>query len=271
VGIRELLPVFWLCAGLACEAPDASSLALPPAAVAGDPSVSVEPIALVAVQASPQPPPPLPPGLQLTPPPPPQPPAVRVIFQGPSDAKRIALTFDDGPSADLTPRVLDLLQHYEVHSTFFVLGAKAEHNPGVLRRIASEGHEIGSHGWSHRSFRGLFHSEIREELEDTAAAIEDAVGSRPRLLRPPFGKYADSATTIFEDMRLDVVLWTIDSRDWDDDPDKTVETIVRKARPGSIVLLHDSETATLRALPKIIGSLQRLDFELVTVSELIGR
>jgi peptidoglycan/xylan/chitin deacetylase (PgdA/CDA1 family) len=188
-----------------------------------------------------------------------------------SDEKKIALTFDDGPSGELTPKILDVLQHYDVHATFFVLGRRAKQHPRTLRRIASEGHELGSHGWSHRSFRGLYHSQIREELEDTAAVIEDAAGHRPRLLRPPFGRYADSATTIFADMGLDVVLWTIDSRDWDEDPARTVETIVRKARPGSIVLLHDREAATLRALPQIIGSLQSLDFELVTVSELIGR
>jgi peptidoglycan/xylan/chitin deacetylase (PgdA/CDA1 family) len=263
--------VLWLCAVLACEAPDTPALALPPAAVADEAPTPADPITLVAAQPSPPPHPSRPPALQLTPPPPPQPPAVRVIFQGPSDANRIALTFDDGPSAELTPRVLDVLQHYDVHSTFFVLGRRAGQNPDVLRRIASEGHELGSHGWSHRSFRGLFHSQIREELADTAALIEEASGGRPRLLRPPFGTYADSATTIFEDMGLDVVLWTIDSRDWDDDPAKTVETIVRKARPGSIVLLHDSEVATLRALPQIIGSLQSRGFELVTVSELIGR
>jgi peptidoglycan/xylan/chitin deacetylase (PgdA/CDA1 family) len=193
---------------------------------------------------------------------------MRVVYEGPRHEDRVALTFDDGPSPHVTPGILDVLAHYGAHATFFVLGHRIEEAEDLLARMVAEGHEIGSHGYSHRSMRTLFKTQIVAELDDTARLVRDAVDLRPRLLRPPFGHYADSALPLFAAGGYDLVLWTVDSLDWEQDGPATVRTIVRHTRPGSIVLLHDTKLETLRALPQIIGSLHARGLELVTVSEL---
>src|SRR5215213_5869263 len=136
---------------------------------------------------------------------------------------RIALTFDDGPDPSTTPAILDVLRDYHLKATFFVIGARAEQHPELIRRIASEGHALGNHTYYHRDLTKLTPELMLRELQDTQAAIDDALGghSQVTLFRPPCGSpyntEMDKVPAFQEAMRrqqMYPVMWTIDSRDW---------------------------------------------------------
>lgn len=194
-----------------------------------------------------------------------------VVYSGPSQHRRVALTFDDGPSPTVTPRILQVLGEHGVRATFFVLGEQAERHPEALRRIVEGGHELGNHAFSHRSFRSLFPSQIADELDRTARAIEAVGGPRPRLVRPPYGRFPDSAVALAASRGEDLVLWSVDGRDSEHADALTIaNAVVRGAEPGAIILLHDREPDTLYALPLILGGLARRGLEVVPVSELLA-
>jgi len=142
----------------------------------------------------------------------------------------------------------------------------------VLQQIDEDGHEIGNHGWTHTSMRSLFPEQIEQEVDDTNAVVEAATGKMPALFRPPFGRYAPSAVPLVAERGMNFVLWNADSRDWDRnaDPDAIVERVLAEARPGAIILLHDSQDATARALDRILTGLDNKGLEVVPVSELTG-
>lgn len=196
-------------------------------------------------------------------------PAVEV-FYGPPEHDAVALTFDDGPSRENTGRILAVLDRYDVAATFFVLGHRAQRMPDLVADIDTHGHDVGNHSWSHPSFRSLWQSQIRDELCRTGDAIEAAIDKRPALFRPPFGRYAPSALPTVGGLGYRVVLWSVDSLDWDeDDPATVARTVVRAARPGSIILLHDRASVTVHALPAIIEGLRARDLRIEPVSQLL--
>ena len=210
------------------------------------------------LEPEPEPEPPLDPGL--------------VAYHGPRTGRRVAITFDDGPSPTLTPRVLEVLRLHDVHATFFLLGTQVEKFPALARDIADAGHDLANHSLSHRSFRSLFPSEITRELDRTDAAIAAATGLRPRFVRPPYGRFPDSTVALVRDRGGDLVLWSVDAGDWGDAPPEQIATaVVEAATPGAIILLHDREPATVRALPEILAGLRRRGLEPVSVAELLDR
>jgi hypothetical protein len=155
------------------------------------------------------------------------------------DRPVVSLTFDDGPSSVYTPRILDILAAHDVQATFFVLGRRVDDHPEVVARIVEEGHDVGNHSWSHPSFRSLWKEQIRDEVCRTSDAVQAAAGVRPALFRPPFGRYADSAVPLVGGLGLHFVLWSVDGADWEtEDAHAVAETIVRKAKPGSIAGLR---------------------------------
>ena len=185
--------------------------------------------------------------------------------------KVVALSFDDGPSEFNTPRILDILEHYEVRATFFVLGNRAQKLPGVIERIALDGHDVANHSYSHPSFRSLWPIHMRDELCRTNRAIEHATGLRPALFRPPFGRYPPSSVPLIGGLGMNIILWSVDSYDWENsDPATMASAVVRAARPGSVILLHDRESLTVRALPLIIAGLRARGFEIESVSRATG-
>ncbi|HWB73713.1 MAG TPA: polysaccharide deacetylase family protein [Nannocystaceae bacterium] len=195
-----------------------------------------------------------------------------VYFSGPTDTAMVALTFDDGPSPTLTPRILEILREHDARATFFVLGQQAERHTDALRVLVESGQEIGNHAFSHTSFRSLFPTQIAEELDRTARAIANAGGSKPRLVRPPYGRFPDSTIALAASRGEDLVLWTVDGGDSEHaDTDTIVARVLRGARPGSVILLHDRDLDTLHALPAILAGLARKGLKVVSVSELLGQ
>jgi peptidoglycan/xylan/chitin deacetylase (PgdA/CDA1 family) len=187
------------------------------------------------------------------------------------DGPYIAMTFDDGPSATLTPKLLDLLAAHHIKATFFVIGENVAEHPEIVARAAREGHEIGSHSWSHPNFGKMSDENIRRQLQQTEDAIKNAIGRRPTLLRPPYGSItARQKRWIHDQFGYDIILWDVDPYDWKRPGPAVVRNrILKEARPGSIVLSHDIHPGTIEAMPSTFDELEAKGFKFVTVSELI--
>src|ERR1044072_7792514 len=159
---------------------------------------------------------------------------IRVATEQPT----IALTFDDGPDPEETPRVLDLLANHDARATFFMVGRRAEAPPDVVARAASEGHAIANHSWDHVSFVRLGREARHPQLHRPAAALA------PRgvpLFRPPFGEQNVASLRDAHRAGFQVVAWDVVSEDWRDyPPDHLVERTLRRRRRGGIVVFHDS-------------------------------
>lgn len=180
--------------------------------------------------------------------------------------KLVALTFDDGPSAATTPRLLDILREKQVPATFFVVGMMAERAPEVLKRERAEGHEIASHSTSHRSLATMSIEEIRADTRWMSEMSKRIAGEEVELVRPPYGAIND---TVRNAAQQPMILWSVDPRDWRDKDAETVRTRVREGvYDGAIILLHDIHATSVDAVPEIIDDLRAEGYEFVTVSEL---
>jgi peptidoglycan/xylan/chitin deacetylase (PgdA/CDA1 family) len=187
------------------------------------------------------------------------------------DGPYIALTFDDGPSAALTPKLLDLLAAHHMKATFFVVGQNAADHPDILKRAFREGHEIANHSWSHPNLGKMSDEAVRREVQKTDDAIVAAIGKRPTLLRPPYGSItARQKRWIHDDFGYRIIIWDVDPLDWKrPGPSVVTSRILKETHPGSIVLAHDIHPPTLEAMPATFDQLDRKGFKSVTVSELL--
>ena len=188
------------------------------------------------------------------------------------DGPYIAITFDDGPSATLTPKLLDLLAAHQIKATFFVIGQNVAEHPEIVARAVREGHEIGNHSWSHPYFARMSDDAIRSQLRRTDEAIMNAAGIHPKLLRPPYGSVtARQKRWIHDEFGYEIILWDVDPLDWKrPGPTVIANRILKDTRAGSIVLSHDIHPGTIEAMPATLTQLQDKGFKFVTVSELIA-
>ncbi len=205
-----------------------------------------------------------------------------LYHQGAGGEHEVALTFDDGPDPEWTPRILDILKARGVKAAFFIVGKNAEDYPGLVQRIFDEGHEIGNHTYSHANLAIMSPARMRLELNMTQRLIESITGRSTTLFRPPYN--ADSTPTKIEELtplkiaqeELDytVVLEKVDPQDWARPGTETiVERVKDLRREGNLVLLHDAggdRSQTVEALPKIIDYLQMRGDRIVSLSELLN-
>jgi len=187
------------------------------------------------------------------------------------DGPYIAITFDDGPSATLTPKLLDILAAHHIKATFFVIGENVVQHPEIVARAAREGHEIGNHSWSHPNFGKMSDEGVRGQVQRTDDVIKDAAGARPTLLRPPYGSItARQKRWIHDQFGYQIILWDVDPYDWKrPGPSVVRNRILKETQPGSIVLSHDIHPGTIEAMPSTFDALEAKGFRFVTVSELI--
>lgn len=152
----------------------------------------------------------------------------------------MALTFDDGPSPQYTPQVLDILRDHGVQATFFVCGDNVLQYPDVVRRIVAEGHVLGNHTWSHPELDGLPAAEVRDQIQRTQDAITDISGRTPTLFRAPYGDFADAALAVCADLGLRPISWSVDPTDWANPGSEVIANrVLAGAATGAIVLDHD--------------------------------
>lgn len=184
----------------------------------------------------------------------------------------LALTFDDGPHPELTPKLLDLLRAEGVRATFYVVGRNVEAYPDIARRIVAEGHEIANHSWSHPSLTSLGAGRLNQEIRGTSEIIERTTGRRPTNLRPPYGAINERVRqTVFKDHGMDVVIWSVDPLDWRRPGASVVsKRLVEGAAPGAILLAHDIHPGTIEAMPETISGIKAKGLGFVTVSQLLA-
>jgi peptidoglycan/xylan/chitin deacetylase (PgdA/CDA1 family) len=179
----------------------------------------------------------------------------------------VSITFDDGPSS-LTPTLLDVLDRERVVATFFVQGSAVQASPDVAARIVASGHQIGNHTWRHPNLTKLTNDEVKREVARTQQAIASATGASASSMRPPYGASNAKVRSL---VGLPVIVWDIDTRDWEDPgADVVVDRAVTQSSRGSIVLMHDTHQQTVDAVPAIIAGLRGRGFALSTVAGQFG-
>jgi peptidoglycan/xylan/chitin deacetylase (PgdA/CDA1 family) len=176
-----------------------------------------------------------------------------------------AITFDDGPHAQGTPAVLDVLARRRVQATFFLVGEQVLRNPSLAAEIVAGGHQIALHCHRHRNLLRLAPWQVREDIRRARAAIEDAAGVSPRLYRPPYGVLNASALRIARQMGWRTLLWTHWGRDWEAraTPESIAARLTDGAGEGSVLLLHDADDygaagswrRTVLALPRVLDTM----------------
>ncbi len=188
------------------------------------------------------------------------------------DGSYIALTFDDGPNPETTPRLLEILRQRNIKVTFFVLGNMVAKHPEVLKMIADEGHEIGSHSWSHPQLTRISQAAVDKELGNTSEAIFQVTGKRPIYLRPPYGSMKPSLRSYIEDKYgLTIVNWSVDPNDWKNRNSQAVhDAIMAQVKPGAIVLSHDIYATTVDAMPRILDELAAKGYKFATLSQMVA-
>ena len=199
-------------------------------------------------------------------------------WQGPRDSARVALTFDDGPDPEGTPRVLDALDEQGIRATFFVLGEHARAHPDLVEEVARRGHQIGTHGDRHAHHLVRSPLWVRRDLLRARDAMA-ALGHPPGWYRPAYGQPTGSTLAIARAVGLRTVLWSAWGREWAAaGPQEVAARVARRLRSGAIVLLHDSDRfgprgmsrRTLEALPLVAAELRRRSLEPVTMDELMA-
>lgn len=201
------------------------------------------------------------------------------LVRGPDGDRRVALTFDDGPAPPFTEQILDILRARGIPATFFVCGKNVERSPEILRRIHSEGHTLGNHTYSHPHLYFRRRAEIAEEIDRAGDAIEKVVGYRPGIFRPPYGIRWFGLYPVLRERGMRLIQWSDTGYDWKYGTDAIIQASLKRAGPGSVILLHDGHDArppqevdrskTVAALPAILAGLMKAELKFVSVKDFL--
>lgn len=204
-----------------------------------------------------------------------------IIRRGPK-LPIVSLTFDDGPSPDYTPLILDILKDKGVRATFFLVGKHAEKYPDIVKRIVEEGHEVGNHTYSHKDLAPATPRRVMNEIKRGMEAISRVTGKeQPVLFRPPRGIYSGLVRKIVVEMDCKMILWSLSALDWAGTPSSVIAARIRKfVHPGAIILFHDngalirseghSRMNTVKAIPAVIEYLRAEGYEFLTVGKMLA-
>lgn len=196
-------------------------------------------------------------------------------------ATGVALTFDDGPHPVGTPAILELLARHRATATFFVVGEQVRKRPALVARLRAQGHQVALHGDRHRLQLKLGRATLLDDLQRGTAAIEDAVGERPRWHRPPYGIYSPSGLAAARAAGLEPLLWSRWGKDWrgQTTPARIARRALRGLLPGDVILLHDadfyssrgSHLRTARAVEIVLVELSRRKLCTVLPADVVAR
>jgi peptidoglycan/xylan/chitin deacetylase (PgdA/CDA1 family) len=211
----------------------------------------------------------------------------QILWSVETDQPLAAITFDDGPDPEFTPRILDILDRYGVTATFMAMGHNAQEHPGLLAQVREAGHEIGHHSWRHRNFAVATVEETRREIDVGARAVEDTAETQLRWFRPPKGRLTEAALRLVAKHGHDIVLWSVTRGALAErSPRRVAEYMVNQVGRGDIILLHDGigrgtfdggslaqelterRETEVEALPEILERTLATGIRLGTVSEL---
>ena len=165
------------------------------------------------------------------------------LWKGDNNSQNIALTFDDGPHPQYTPKLLEVLKYYNIPASFFLLGLSVERSPHIVREIHTLGHWIGLHGYVHHNFPLLSATELQQSLEKTQVAISNACGLRSQKIcdvRPPNGFFTPKTLKLLQRWSYRPVMWSVVPEDWARPGVTTVvQRVLKQVKQGSIIVLHD--------------------------------
>lgn len=184
---------------------------------------------------------------------------------------KIALTFDDGPSA-ITLEILDVLKKYDVKATFFCIGKNIEKHPEIIKRVLSEGHQVGNHSHSHSPFFDFYNAKkILEEINTTDVLLEKFTSKKIQFFRPPYGVTTPSIRRALQLSDHKVIGWSIRSLDGGLKDQKIIyNRIIKRISPGGIVLLHDTEKHSVLVLEQFLQFLQQNNYTVISVENLLN-
>lgn len=214
----------------------------------------------------------------------------RIVWSVRTEAPLAAMTFDDGPHPDLTPRILDILDQHRVPATFLAMGYAAHQHPGLMADIVAAGHEVGHHSWRHYNLATIDGGRTRQEIEYGAHLVEQSAGVPVRWFRPPKGRLNEAAIRTVAQQRQDIVLWSVTRGALDErSPRRVAEHVAGNVGPGDIVDLHDGigrgtfepdgpladelmerRLTEIDALPRILRHLRGRGIRPATIGELMA-
>ena len=190
------------------------------------------------------------------------------------DKPSVAITFDDGPHPEGTPKILEVLAEFDAKATFFLVGEQVEKRPALARQIVTMGHTVGLHGYVHRPHPTRKSRAMYQDFEHGIAAIADATGVEPRMHRPPYGIYSPASLRMARERGLQPLLWSKWGKDWRKvaTPEQIAYRVTDGLQAGDVILLHDadyysakrSHRRTAAALPMIMKTLQSAELGTVT-------
>ena len=194
-----------------------------------------------------------------------------VVFRAKKGDDRVAITFDDGPHPYFTPGILDILNEHNVKAAFFCIGKNVDEQPDIARRIHKEGHLLGNHSFFHSDFFDLQSVEKMEaELSMADDAIKDVSGRKPRLFRPPYGVTNPRLAKAVKNREYVSVGWSLRSLDTViKNETRLLQKIIRRVKPGDILLFHDHSAVLVNILPDILDHMKNIGLKIVRVDELI--
>lgn len=181
--------------------------------------------------------------------------------------KLVALTFDDGPHPEVTPKILEHLDRYNAKATFFMLGNRIQYYPEIAKDVLARGHEIGNHTWSHPILPKLTNEQVMSEFNTTEQVLVNATGQESTVFRPPYGSTNDTINTMIP---REVVIWSIDTLDWKHRNANTLlANVQQQMHNHAIILMHDIHHSTADGVAMVLDHLSKEGYEFVTVSEIL--
>jgi len=203
------------------------------------------------------------------------------IYRVKSDKKQVVLTFDDGPSAEWTPKILDELKKADIKATFFMIGHHVMKYPEIAKRVAEEGHTVANHGYAHEVMLYYKPAEIEEEIKYTEHVIKEITGKTTTLFRPPKAWLRKNIKEKIKSMGYEIILWSLNSKDWVNFNHKTIaKYISNNVKNGDILLFHDSGNVfsregasrlqTVKSITLLARMLREKGFEIVPIEELLN-
>jgi peptidoglycan/xylan/chitin deacetylase (PgdA/CDA1 family) len=198
----------------------------------------------------------------------------------PHAGKQLALTYDDGPNDPYTLELLETLSRHKVRATFFVIGQHVRRRPDIVREMANAGHVIGNHTFTHPMLTFQAKAEIRSQLSNCRAALEEAIGAHSNLFRPPFGGRRPAVLRVARELGLEPIMWSVTGYDWNAPPAVMIESKVRsQIRGGDVILLHDGghkemgadRSQTVHATDLLLKRYLDEGYQFVTIPEMMEK